>query len=79
MRLREERGVQYAIRIPANKSLELEIEVHPVSPAGKASPKPLVRYKSFHYQAAELVAGVGGSSLRSSITRASCSRASDSS
>ena len=26
MKLRRERGVQYAIRIPANQSLELEIE-----------------------------------------------------
>ena len=32
----EERGVQYAIRIPANKSLELEIGRHLVSAAGKA-------------------------------------------
>ena len=52
MRLREERGVQYAIRIPANKSLELEIEDILFRPPGRPSAKPLVRYKSFRYQAA---------------------------
>ena len=48
----EERGVQYAIRIPANKSLELEIEDILFRPPGRPSRKPLVRYKSFRYQAA---------------------------
>ena len=48
----EERGVQYAIRIPANKSLELEIEDILFRPPGRPSAKPLVRYKSFRYQAA---------------------------
>ena len=33
----EERGVQYAIRIPANKSLELEIEDILFRPPGKGS------------------------------------------
>ena len=47
----EERGVQYAIRIPANKSLELEIEGILFRPPGRPSRKPLVRYKSFRYQA----------------------------
>ena len=47
----EERGVQYAIRIPANKSLELEIEDILFRPPGKPSRKPLVRYKSFRYRA----------------------------
>ena len=47
----EERGVQYAIRIPANKSLELEIEDIFFRPPGRPSRKPLVRYKSFRYQA----------------------------
>ena len=47
----EERGVQYAIRIPANKSLELEIEDILFRPPGRPSRKPLVRYKSFRYQA----------------------------
>ena len=49
----EERGVQYAIRIPANKSLELEIEDILFRPPGRPSRKPLVRYKSFRYQAAD--------------------------
>ena len=35
----EERGVQYAIRIPANKSLELEIEDILFRPPGKALPE----------------------------------------
>ena len=48
----EERGVQYAIRIPANKSLELEIEDILFRPPGRPSRKPLVRCKSFRYQAA---------------------------
>ena len=39
----EERGVQYAIRIPANKSLELEIEDILFRPPGRPSRKPLVR------------------------------------
>ena len=47
----EERGVQYAIRIPANKSLELEIEDVLFGPPGRPGRKPLVRYKSFRYQA----------------------------
>jgi len=47
----EERAVQYAIRIPANRSLELEIEDILFRPPGRPSQKPLVRYKSFRYQA----------------------------
>ena len=47
----ERRGVQYAIRIPANKSLEMEIEDILFRPPGRPSRKPLVRYKSFRYQA----------------------------
>ena len=47
----EERGVQYAIRIPANNSLELAIEDILFRPPGRPSRKPLVRYKSFRYQA----------------------------
>ena len=47
----EERGVHYAIRIPANKSLELAIEDILFRPPGRPSRKPLVRYKSFRYQA----------------------------
>jgi len=47
----EERGVSYVIRIPANKNLELEIEDILFRPPGRPSAKPLVRYKSFRYQA----------------------------
>ena len=47
----EERGVQYAIRIPANKSLELAIEDILFRSPGRPGRKPLVRYKSFRYQA----------------------------
>ncbi len=47
----EQRDVNYAIRIPANKSLELEIEDMLFRPPGRPSCKPLVRFKSFHYQA----------------------------
>jgi hypothetical protein len=47
----ETRGVQYAIRIPANESLEREIARLLFRPPGRPSRKPLVRYKSFSYQA----------------------------
>jgi hypothetical protein len=47
----EGRTVDYVIRIPANKNLELEIEDILFRPPGRPSAKPLVRYKSFHYQA----------------------------
>ena len=47
----EERGADYAIRIPANKNLELEIEDILFRPPGRPGRKPLVRYKSFRYQA----------------------------
>ena len=47
----EERGVDYVIRIPANRSLELEIEDILFRPPGRPSLKPLVHYKSFRYQA----------------------------
>ena len=43
--------MQYAIRMAANKSLELEIEDILFRPPGRSSRKPLVRYKSFRYQA----------------------------
>ncbi len=42
----EERGVDYVIRIPANKNLELEIEDILFRPPGRPSLKTLVRYKS---------------------------------
>ena len=47
----ETRGVSYAIRIPANKTLELAIEDVLFRSPGRPSRKPLVRYKSFRYQA----------------------------
>jgi hypothetical protein len=48
----EERGVRYAIRIPANDSLERDITELLTRPVGRPSHKPVVRYKSFLYQAA---------------------------
>ena len=42
--------MDYAIRIPANKSLELEIEDILFRPPGRPSAAPLVRYKSFLYR-----------------------------
>ena len=53
----EERGVDYAIRIPANKSLELEIEDILFRPPGRPSAKPLVRYQEFSLSGRELVEG----------------------
>jgi hypothetical protein len=47
----EARGVGYAIRIPANKNLELAIEDLLFRSPGRPSRKPLVRYKSVQYQA----------------------------
>ena len=47
----ETRDVDYAIRMPANKSVELEIEDLLFRPPGRPSRKPLVRDKSFRYQA----------------------------
>ena len=47
----EQRDVDYAIRMPSNKSLELDIEDILFRPPGRPSRKPLVRYKSFRYQA----------------------------
>jgi hypothetical protein len=48
----EERGVMYAIRIPANDSREWNIAELLTRPVGRPSHKPVVRYKSFLYQAA---------------------------
>ena len=50
----ERRDVDYAIRMPANKSLELEIEDILFRPPGRPSRKPLVRYKSFPLSGEEL-------------------------
>lgn len=48
----EERGVKYAIRIPANDSLERDIAELLTRPVGRPSHKPIVWYKGFLYQAA---------------------------
>ena len=48
----EERGVNYAIRIPANENLERDIAELLPRPVGRPRLKPLVEYKSFLYQAA---------------------------
>jgi DDE family transposase len=48
----EERGVKYAIRIPANDSLERDISELMTRPVGRPSHKPIVWYKGFLYQAA---------------------------
>jgi len=44
--------VKYAIRIPANDSLARDIAELLTRPVGRPSHKPVVRYKSFLYQAA---------------------------
>src|ERR1017187_7497586 len=48
----EARDVKYAIRIPANDSLEGDIAELLTRPVGRPSYKPVVWYKSFLYQAA---------------------------
>jgi Transposase DDE domain group 1 len=48
----EERGVKYAIRIPANESLERDIAELLTRRVGRPSHKPVVWYKGFLYQAA---------------------------
>ena len=48
----ERRGVRYAIRLPANDVLERRIEGLLTRPRGRPSHAPLVRYRSFEYQAA---------------------------
>ena len=48
----ERRGVRYAIRLPANQVLERRIEDLLTRPRGRPSHAPLVRYRSFYYQAA---------------------------
>jgi hypothetical protein len=47
----EERGVKYAIRLPANDSLLRDIEELLMRPVGRPSHKPIVWYKGFLYQA----------------------------
>jgi hypothetical protein len=48
----EGRGTRYAIRLPANDILKRNITELLKRPAGRPSYRPLVRYKSFLYQAA---------------------------
>src|SRR6266851_891546 len=48
----EERDVKYAIRLPANDQLQRKITELLTRPVGRPSYKPVVRYKSFVYQAA---------------------------
>ena len=48
----EGRDVKYAIRIPSNDILEREVAELLTQPVGRPSHKPVVRYKSFRYQAA---------------------------
>jgi hypothetical protein len=48
----EERGVKYVIRLPANDNVERKIAELLTRPVGRPSYRPLVRYKSFFYQAA---------------------------
>jgi hypothetical protein len=48
----EERGVKYAIRLPANDNLQRNITELLRRPMGRPSHKPVVRFKSFLYQAA---------------------------
>ncbi len=47
----EKRGVQYAIRIPSNDTLEQAVAELLRRPVGRPSHRPVVRYKSFRYQA----------------------------
>jgi len=47
----EEREVRYAIRIPSNENLQRDIAELLTRPVGRPSHRPLVRYKSFLYQA----------------------------
>jgi len=47
----ERRDVAYAIRLPANQVLERTIEDLLTRPRGRPSYAPLVRYRSFQYQA----------------------------
>jgi len=48
----EQRDVQYAIRFPANDHLQRNITEWLTRPVGRPSYQPVVRYKSFLYQAA---------------------------
>ena len=69
----EEHGVAYAIRIPANESLEWEVAEILFRPPGRPSHKPRVRYQSFAYRAGSWTKP-RRSWPRSSTIPASCSR-----
>ena len=69
----EERGVRYAIRIPANDSLERDISELLTRPVGRPSHKPIVWYKGFLYQAASWKRPRDGWWQRWSSTSGSCS------
>ena len=73
------RRTDYAIRIPANKSLELEIEDILFRPPGRPGRKPLSALQELSLSGGELEEAETELSPRSSTTRASCSRASVSS
>jgi len=45
----EERGFNYAIRVPANEHLERDIAGLLLRPAGRPGVRPLAEYKSFLY------------------------------
>jgi hypothetical protein len=48
----EERKVKYTIRLPANDNLERKVAQLLKRPVGRPSYKPVIRYRSFFYQAA---------------------------
>ena len=66
----EQRDVAYAIRMPANESLEWKIADLLFRSPGRPSRKPLVRYKSFHISGGELDAAA----TNRGESRASCWR-----
>ena len=67
----EERGVKYAIRIPANDSLQRDIEELLTRPVGRPSKKPLVEFKGFLYRGqledSTQGGGQGGASPRGAV------------
>jgi hypothetical protein len=48
----EERTVKYAVRLPANDNLQRKIAALLIRPVGRPSHRPVLRFKSFLYQAA---------------------------
>src|ERR1039458_8079218 len=63
----EEREVKYAIRLPANDNLQRNIGELLTRPVGRPSYKPVVRYKSFLYQAASWKSEIGRASCRERV------------